>query len=474
MKDEFREHKLEKLNKLREKGVNPYPYRYLPHEAISSCIDNWKDRRGVKIAGRVMAFREHGKSIFFDIKDSSGRIQVYIKQDIIGEDEFLMFKECIDIGDILGVEGETFKTRTEEPTVLAKTYKVLSKSLLPLPEKWHGLKDVETRHRKRYLDLIMNENVKEIFVLRSKITNLIRKFLGDKGFIEVETPMLHNVAGGAAGAPFATHLEAYDLDLYLRIAPELYLKRLLVGGFEKVYEINRSFRNEGVSTRHNPEFTMLELYWAYADYEDIMKLTEELFTYLAYEIKGSTELEYQGKKINLASPWERLSFTDILGKKNLTIDVLREIMESKLGKKLDKLSRSQTLKLCEDYIENQLGNEPIFVTDHLKDISPLAKSKKENSDLVERFELFISGMEIANAYSELNDPIEQKKRFQAQTGEEKEHVDLDFVEALEYGMPPAGGLGIGIDRLVMLFADASSIREVLLFPLLKPEVCDEI
>jgi len=473
MKDELREHKLEKLRKLKGKGIDPYPHRYLPVDPISSCVDSWEDKKEVKIAGRLMALREHGKSIFFDLKDSGAKIQVYIKKDIIGDDEFSVFKECIDIGDILGVEGETFKTRTGEPTILARKFIILSKSLLPLPEKWHGLKDVELRHRKRYLDLIMNEDVKNIFALRSKITNLIRKFLSDKGFMEVETPMLHYVAGGAAGAPFKTHIEAYDLDLYLRIAPELYLKRLLVGGFDKIYEINRSFRNEGVSTRHNPEFTMLELYWAYADYEDIMKLTEDLFIYLAQEIKGSSELEYQGRKIKFKAPWKKLSFAEILGEKELTMDALRNIMEAKLGKKLDKLSRSQILKLCEEYIENQLGNEPVFVIDHLKEISPLAKSKKDNSNLVERFELFISGMEIANAYSELNDPVEQRERFKTQTGEEKGHVDFDFVESLEYGMPPAGGLGIGIDRVVMLFADAPSIREVLLFPLLKPESCNE-
>ncbi len=469
MKDELREHKLEKLKKLKDRGINPYPYRYLPCDDITLSLENWQDNKSINVAGRIMALREHGKSIFFDIKDSGARIQVYIRKDLIGEDMFLLFKDCIDIGDIIGVKGETFRTKTSEPTILAKEIVLLSKSLMPLPEKWHGLKDVEIRHRKRYLDLIMNEEIKETFLLRSRTISLIRKFLENKGFIEVETPMLHPVPGGATGAPFKTHLEAYDIDLYLRIAPELYLKRLLVGGFEKVYEINRSFRNEGVSTRHNPEFTILELYWAYADYEDIMALTEELLLYLAREIKGSEEFEYQGKKINLKSPWKRIGFPEILGRKDLNMDVLRGVMEEKLGKKLDKLSRSQIMKLCEEYIENQLGEDPVFVIDHLKDISPLAKSKKDNPELVERFELFISGIEIANAYSELNDPIEQKERFQAQKGEAKEHVDYDFVEALEYGMPPAGGLGMGIDRIVMLLANAASIREVLLFPLLKPE-----
>ncbi|MDD5614555.1 MAG: OB-fold nucleic acid binding domain-containing protein, partial [Candidatus Omnitrophica bacterium] len=291
MKDELREHKLDKLKKLREKGVEPYPHRYLPYIPIKSCIENWQDESVVNIAGRIMALREHGKSIFFDLKDATARIQIYIKKDILDEESFELFRECIDIGDILAIEGSAFKTRTGEATILAKKFVLLSKSLLPLPEKWHGLKDIELRHRKRYLDMIMNDEVTERILLRSRILKLIRKFLDEKGFTEVETPMLHAVAGGAAGAPFKTHLEAYNLDFYLRIAPELYLKRLLVGGMEKVYEINRSFRNEGISTKHNPEFTMLELYWAYADYKDIMALTEELFSYLAREIKGQDEFQ---------------------------------------------------------------------------------------------------------------------------------------------------------------------------------------
>lgn len=470
MKEELRKHKLEKLDTLKAKGINPYPFRYLPVESISSILQNWQDNRLAKVAGRVMALREHGKSIFFDIKDFSAKIQVYIKKDIIGEENFKIFKQGIDIGDILGIEGETFKTKTLEPTILGKKFTLLSKSLLPLPEKWHGLKDVELRFRKRHLDLIINEDVKEIFILRSKIINLIRKFLQQHGFIEVETPMLHPIPGGASGKPFKTKLEVYDLELYLRIAPELYLKRLLVGGFEKVYEINRSFRNEGISTRHNPEFTMLELYWAYADYQDIMKLTEELFSYLAWEIKGDLVFEYQEKKINFKTPWKRLSFLKILSKKDLTLDALQEVLEIKLGRKIEKPSRSGLLKLCEEYIENQLGPDPVFVIDHLKELSPLAKAKEDNKNIVERFELFISGIEIANAYSELNDPIEQRKRFESQVDDEIKQIDYDFLEALEYGMPPTGGLGIGIDRLVMIFANAPSIREVLLFPILKTQV----
>jgi len=469
MLDQLREHRLRKLNLLKEKGVPPYPHRYLPKESISSLLEDWQEERHVRVAGRIMAIREHGKSAFLDLRDSTAKIQVYFRKDVLGEEGFQLFKECIDIGDIIGVEGKTFKTKTGEPTILADKFQPLAKSLLPLPEKWHGLRDVETRYRKRYLDLIMNEEVRKVFILRSKIINLIREFFNQRGFIEVETPMLHPIPGGATGKPFKTHLDVYDLELYLRIAPELYLKRLLVGGFEKVYEINRSFRNEGVSTRHNPEFTMLEAYWAYADYEDLMELTEELFCYLVQEVKGGLEFEYQGKKISFRRPWKRLSFAQILGRQDLNIDTLREVMEEKLGKKLDKLSRSQILKLCEEYIEERVGYDPVFVIDHLKEVSPLAKAKEDSPNLVERFELFIAGIEIANAYSELNDPIEQKRRFEEQAQEDLSKVDYDYVEALEYGMPPAGGLGIGIDRVLMILADVPSIREVLLFPLLKPE-----
>lgn len=471
MLNEFRENRIKKIDGLRKENIKPYPNRYLPVDTIGSILDNWEENRKVKIAGRIMARREHGKSAFLDLKDQTGKIQVYFKKDIIGENQFHIFREYLDIGDFIGVEGMTFKTRTGEPTILAEKFEFLSKSLLPLPEKWHGLKDTELRYRKRYLDLIMNEEVKQIFLTRSKVINLIRSFLDKKGFIEVETPMLHKVPGGAAGKPFKTYLEVYDLELYLRIAPELYLKRLLVGGFEKIYEINRSFRNEGVSARHNPEFTMLELYWAYADYQDMMNLCEELICYVIKEIKGSLEFEYQGEMLNFEAPWRRISFSEILGEENLSIEKLKEILEKKLDKKLDKLSRSQVLKLCEEYIETQIGKDPVFVIDHPKALSPLAKSKQDNPDLVERFELFISGIEIANAYSELNDPLEQRRRFEEKVKMEEETklIDYDFIEALEYGMPPAGGLGIGIDRLVMLVTNSASIREVLLFPLLKPE-----
>jgi lysyl-tRNA synthetase class 2 len=471
MLKELKENRIKKIKELKGKGIEPYPHNYLPVIQISELLSDWQDKRETKIAGRIIAVREHGKSIFLDLKDFTSNVQVYLRKDIIGESNFDIFKNYIDIGDIVGFEGECFKTKTGEPTVLAKRFKLLSKSLLPLPEKWHGLKDIELRYRKRYLDLIMNTQVKEVFILRSKIINLIRNFLQTKGFLEVETPMLHLIPGGAAGKPFETHLDIYNLELYLRIAPELCLKRLLVGGFDKIYEINRSFRNEGVSTRHNPEFTMLELYWAYADYNDIMKLVEELFLYLAKELKGASKFSYLDKDIDLTPPWERKSFAKLLGiDENIDLNQLRQRLEAKLGEKLERLSRSQILKACEESFGDEVGFNPVFLIDHLKELSPLAKSKKDNPNLVERFELFIAGMEIANAYSELNDPLEQRKRFKEQAEQFKDKkIDFDFLEALEYGMPPAGGLGIGIDRLVMIFSNSASIREVIFFPLLKPE-----
>lgn len=470
MLEEIRQNRIDKIQELKRKGLNPYPSRYLPLESIINILTHWQKDRNVKIAGRIISLREHGKSTFADIKDFSSRIQLYLRKDIIGEENFNFFKQYIDIGDIVGIEGVCFRTKTGEPTILVKDFKLLSKAILPLPEKWHGLKDVELRYRRRYLDIIMNEEIKEIFLLRSKLIAIIREFLDNKGFLEVETPMLHLIPGGAAGTPFKTHLDVYDLELYLRIAPELYLKRLLVAGFEKVYEINRSFRNEGISTRHNPEFTMLELYWAYADYNDVMDLVEEMFEFLLLKLKGSNKITFQGKEIEFKRPWQRRSFFKLLGfKDEVDIKELQSEIEKRLGKKLSQLSRSQVLKACEEILSHEVGDEPVFLIDYPLELSPLAKSKYDNPSLVERFELFIAGLEIANAYSELNDPLEQRKRFETQADQFAEKkIDFDFLEALEYGMPPAGGLGIGIDRLTMLLSDSSSIREVIFFPLLKP------
>ncbi|UCB56816.1 MAG: lysine--tRNA ligase [Candidatus Omnitrophota bacterium] len=467
--------RLKKLEAIRRKGICAYGRSFNKSSGIKELVDNFQEGKSTQTAGRIMALRSHGKSIFGDLKDEAGRIQFYLKLDSVGEENFELFLDNMDIGDIIGVKGKLFKTRTQEPTIEVAEYKVLAKSLRPLPEKWHGLKDIEVRFRQRYLDLLANDRVREIFVLRSRMITKIKEFLDKRGYLEVETPMLHQLAGGAAGSPFKTHHQALDTNLFLRIAPELYLKRLLVGGFEKVYEINRSFRNEGISTRHNPEFTMLETYTAYADYEEVMKLTEELIGFLALELLGKTELSYQGKTIDF-SRWERRSFQELM-EKNFDIHPHEneKVWISKLKKKgikleKAKLSRSQILNIIADLLSPE-ETHPVFVTDLYTELCPLAKRKKDNPLLTERFELFISGMEVANAYSELNDPQEQRKRFSEQLGDskEKQKIDEDFLRALEYGMPPAGGLGIGIDRLVMLFTDSPSIREVILFPQLKPE-----
>lgn len=463
----------DKLSKIVEAGTCAYVRRFEKSSDIKELVNNFGEGEQVKTAGRITALRSHGKSLFGDVRDSSGRVQFYMKLNAIGEENFKFFVDSIDIGDIIGIEGKWFVTRTKESTIEVSSFTLLTKSLRSLPEKWHGLKDVEMRFRQRYLDLIANERVREVFMLRSKAITKLRAFLDTRGYLEVETPMLHSKAGGAAGQPFKTHHEALDTELSLRIAPELYLKRLLIGGFEKVYEVNRSFRNEGISTRHNPEFTMLEVYTAYADYKDVMKLTQELITHLVEETCGSTKIEYQGKTIDF-SKWEALSFQELM-EKNFDIrpDENEKTWISKIKKKgikveSDKLSRSQLLNIIAELVEPEAHNHPVFVTDMYTELCPLAKTKEDNPLLSERFELFIAGMEIANAYSELNDPQEQRKRFTEQLEGKNKKIDEEYIEALEYGMPPAGGLGIGIDRLIMLLTDSPSIREVILFPQLKP------
>jgi len=470
------------LESILKAGVYAYGERFTVSSPIKDLTDNFAESKEVSLAGRIMALRSHGKSLFCDIKDATGKIQAYVKSDIVGSDNFEFLKN-IDIGDFLGVKGETFKTRTGEPTVIVKGFTLLSKSLRPLPEKWHGLKDVETRYRQRYVDLIVNDDVKKVFIARSKIITRIRKFLDTKGFIEVETPMMQPMPGGAAGKPFKTHHEALGIDLYLRIAPELYLKRLLVGGLDKVYEINRNFRNEGISIRHNPEFTMLEVYEAYSDCEGMMKLTEELIAALAEEVLGKTGLEYQGKRIDL-SKWERISFADLM-KEQFGItpgdsqeEWVKKLKAKGVGIEGKDVSKTQLINIVGELVEPKAGNHPVFVVDIFKEMCPLAKVKKDNPDLTDRFELYMGGMEIANAYSELNDPIEQKARFEEELKHarpdprspkpDSRNIDEDFVRALEYGMPPAGGLGIGIDRLVMILTNSASIRDVILFPQLKP------
>ena len=475
--NEFVKQRIDKLNALKEIGVEAYGSRFNKAKCIQDLTKDYAEGVDVETAGRITAFREHGKSTFLDLRDSGGRIQVYIKNNNIGTDIYDNILKRLDIGDILGARGSLFKTRTGEITINAAEITLLSKGLRPLPEKWHGLKDVEIRYRQRYVDLIVNEDVRNVFKLRSKIISKIRNFLDGKGFLEVETPMMHSLAGGAAGEPFKTHHKALDMDLFLRLAPELHLKRLLVGGFDKVYELNRNFRNEGISIRHNPEFTMLEVYEAYSDCEGMMRLTEELFSHVAKEVLGTTKVKFGNQDIDLKTPWPKWSFADEI-KKQFDInpdDPAKEWIEKLKKKGMDfkgkDITRSQIVNIISDMLEPETKDKPIFVIDLFADICPLAKRKKDKPLLTDRFELFIGGIEVANAYSELNDPIEQRKRFEEQlVGQEgAKKIDEDFVRALEYGMPPAGGLGIGIDRLVMILANQPAIRDVILFPQLKPE-----
>jgi len=473
--------RLESLNRIRERGIDPYPHCYHPSHDIKEAVASFE--RGekmekVSLAGRVTARRKMGKMVFADIHDGSGKIQLCFRYDLLGDKEFEFLSE-IDIGDIIGAEGKLFRTKAGEITLEASRFTLLCKSLRPLPEKWHGLVDVEKRYRQRYLDLISNEETRKMFMQRSKIIAGIRDFLNSRGFVEVETPVLQPEAGGAAAAPFTTHYQALDRDFYLRIALELHLKRLIVGGFARVYEMGRAFRNEGISTKHNPEFTLLECYQAYSDYNDMMTLVEEMVGYLAREVLGDTKITSNGKIINLAPPWRRIYLRDAI-KDCCGIDFedypdapsLRAKMEEK-GLEVDpRKGRGKLIdELISTFVEPELI-QPTFLVDYPVEMSPLAKRKRGNERLVERFEGFAGGMEIANAFTELNDPLDQRERFSQQirekVGDEPvEVVDEDFLEALEYGMPPTGGMGMGIDRLVMLLVGQDSIREVILFPQLK-------
>lgn len=458
-----------KLKEIKGIGIYPYGSRYHVDSLIQVLLDSFEEGKNVSIAGRIMAVREHGQTIFYDLRDSTAKIQLYAGKKVLGDKGFDFLKR-LDIGDIVGVKGELFKTRTGEPTLKLMEIKILAKSLRPLPEKWHGLKDVEIRYRQRYLDLIVNETVKSVFKTRAKIIATLRGILDKKGFLEVETPMMHPVPGGATGKPFKTHHETLHTDLYLRIAPELYLKKLLVGGFEKVYEINRSFRNEGISIRHNPEFTMLEVYEAYSDCEGMMQLIEELIKGAAKEVLGAEKFTYMNKEVDLKK-WERVSFAELMQnafgiepQDDMKIWI-KKLKSKGIMIKGKELGRTQIINIVGELIEPKAQKHPVFVVDIFKEMCPLAKTKADNPALTDRFELYIGGMEVANAYSELNDPIEQKERFEEQGGA----YDEDFVRALEYGMPPAGGLGIGVDRLVMLLTNSANIRDVILFPQLKPE-----
>ncbi|WP_041444905.1 lysine--tRNA ligase [Syntrophobotulus glycolicus] len=474
--------RLDKVSELKAKGIEPYADRY-ERTHISEEIINGFDQleeKEVSVAGRIMSKRDMGKTCFAHIQDIGGRIQIYSRVDAFGEEKFETFKS-LDIGDIIGVKGIVFRTKKGEISIRAEEYRILSKSLRNLPEKFHGLTNVETRYRQRYLDLIMNSDVKQTFIVRSQIIRAMREYLEDKGFLEVETPTLMTIPGGATARPFITHHNALDMQLYMRIALELPLKRLIVGGFEKVYEIGRIFRNEGISVKHNPEFTMMELYQAYADYEDIMNLTEDMIIYITRKVHNTLELSYQGETINFAKPWKRVKMLDLI-KEYTGIDFeeiqtdeeARAVADSRgliIGK--DETKGKIINAFFEEYVESKLI-QPTFVIGHPVDISPLAKRNARNPEYTDRFELFIYGRETANAFSELNDPIDQRGRFEKQMverekGDEEAHMlDEDFLQSLEYGLPPTGGLGIGIDRLVMLLTDSASIRDVILFPTMKP------
>ncbi|MEW6171068.1 MAG: lysine--tRNA ligase [Candidatus Omnitrophota bacterium] len=474
--NEIIQERINKLKTLSQKGINPYVNSFAPTASIGEVLNNFQEQKKVSLAGRITAKRLHGKAAFLDLKDQTGKIQAYVKEDFVGKEGYEIFGQ-LDLGDIVGLTGELFTTHTKEPTIKTQDLVLLTKALRPLPEKWHGLKDVETRYRQRYLDLITNEEVKSVFVKRSLIISKIREILDKKGFLEVETPMMQEIPGGAAGRPFKTHHNEYDIDLFLRIAPELYLKKLLVGGFQKVYEINRNFRNEGVSTRHNPEFTMLELYVAYSDCQGMMRLCQDLISQVAKDVLGTTKINYLDKEINLEPPWQVISFAQAVEDKfSIKPSDSSEEMLEKLHKKgralgEKKLSRSQVVKMVEDILQENASFSPTFFVDYFTILCPLAKKKQDNPLLSERFELFIGGMEVANAYSELNDPIEQRARLQEELAggaTDLKNIDEDFLLSLEQGMPPAGGLGIGIDRLIMILTNQASIRDVILFPQLKP------
>lgn len=480
--NELIKERLKKLEAIRALGVDPYGGKFPKEATVAALTGAFEDKKRARTAGRLSAMRLMGKTTFADLKDETGRLQLFIKEEHLGPDGQKLF-ERLDIGDIIGVEGELFKTKTGEISIRVDKLTLLSKSLRPMPEKWHGLKDVEIRYRQRYLDLISNDEVKDIFKKRSSIIRSIRKILDEKDYLEVETPMMHPIPGGAAGKPFKTHHEALGTDLYLRVAPELYLKKLLVGGFDKVYEVNKSFRNEGISTRHNPEFTMLEVYTAYQDVNDVMDLTEELIQKTAREVFGTLTLEKEGSVIDL-SRFERVSFAELMKNSyGITPEDEAKAWVEKLKAKGVKvegkdLSRTQIINIVAELLEpgksDSQKQHPVFVTDYFTELCPLAKKNPKNPAISERFELYIRGMEVANGYSELNDPLEQRERLTAELKEKGKEstyqtLDEDFLTALEHGMPPAGGLGIGVDRLVMVLTGQPSIREVILFPQMKAQ-----
>jgi len=472
-----------KLSELQKNEKDPFKIvRYDVTHSTKYIVDNFDSMEGsiVSVAGRLMSKRGMGKASFCDVRDRDSKIQLYVKLNDVGADVYEDFKKY-DIGDIVGVKGEVFRTKKGEISLKVQEIVLLAKSLQPLPEKWHGLRDVDLRYRQRYVDLIVNHDVRDTFIIRSKIIKSIRKFLDDRGFLEVDTPLLNTIPGGAAAKPFVTHHNTLDLDMYLRIAPELYLKRLIVGGLEKVYEMGRMFRNEGMSVKHNPEFTLMEVYEAYTDYKGMMDLTEQLISTVAQDVLGTTKVKYQGQEIDLAPPWNRMTMVEAVEKyAGVNFDTVegdkeaRDIAKEKNVHIDDNATKGEVLNLMfEEFAEEHLI-QPTFIMDYPVEVSPLTKRKPDMPSFTERFELFITSREMANAYSELNDPIDQRGRFLSQVAkreagdEEANMMDDDYITALEYGMPPTGGLGVGIDRLIMLLTDSYSIRDVLLFPTMKP------
>lgn len=482
-KANFRDAKLKKLEDLKHKGINPYPsesQRTIICQKAVLDFDKLKDKE-IYLAGRVRLIRSHGKSTFADLEDESGKIQFYLKEDLLGAPKYKLFDD-FDIGDFIQIRGKLFETKTGEKTVMVSDFKILAKSILPLPEKWHGLQDVELRLRKRYLDLIMNPRTKSIFRVRAQMIDAIRDFLTDREFLEVQTPILQPIAGGADARPFVTHHNVLDIDLYLRIAPELYLKRLIVGGFEKIYELGSVFRNEGMSREHLQEFTTLEYYWAYKNYRDLMKFNEKMFTFILERVFKTLKFEYQGQKIDFTPPWPRQDYHDLILKET-GVDLTKFPDKESLAKKLQELGikfeagagRGRLIDILYKQKCRPKLVQPTYLINHPLDVSPLAKKSNERQDIVERFQILAQGIELGNGYSELNDPIDQKTRFKEQmklrqAGDEEAHMmDEDFIEALEYGMPPTAGFGMGIDRLLVLLTNSTSVREVVFFPQMRPE-----
>jgi len=482
---DLRKNRIDKLKKILTKGINAYPLNSSRTHKISEVISNFtrlkSEGKEVVLAARIRGIRTHGGASFIDVQDGSGFLQGLLRKDKVGEKSYKFFKDNFDIGDFIELKGLIIQTKTGEKTIEASDYKILAKSLTPLPEKWHGIQDIEERYRKRYLDLIFNEEVKKKFELRTKILKALREFLEKEGFQEVETPILQPIYGGARAKPFKTYMHALDIDLYLRISPELYLKRLLVGGFEKVYEIGKCFRNEGIDKAHNPDFTMLEFYWAYADYKEMMKLTEKMFLFLLKKIFGILEIEYENKKVNFKAPWARIEFSQLLQK--YTKINLEDISQETLQKKAKELGVPVEKERPKAEIADEIYKKfckpkiwsPTFIIHHPLGFQPLAKALPKDPSKLANFQMVAAGMELLNAFSELNDPLEQERRFKEQEELHKkgfqgsQRMDKEFVEALEYGMPPAAGFGMGIDRLVALLTNSHSLREVILFPTMRPK-----